>query len=109
MLIIPAENTVNWKRPPWVTLGLMLACVLVFLFYQGDDSQTLEQAVAQYLEADLQALEAPAYEDTWNGKSSLKAGTTSHWTCSSSSNYRRRMNRSGWPSACSWTGSSTST
>ena len=63
MLIIPAENTVNWKRPPWVTLGLMLACVLVFLFYQGDDSQTLEQAVAQYLEADLQALEAPAYED----------------------------------------------
>jgi carbon starvation protein CstA len=29
MLIIPAENTVNWKRPPWVTLGLMLACLLV--------------------------------------------------------------------------------
>ncbi|MBW4934770.1 rhomboid family intramembrane serine protease [Marinobacter sp. F4206] len=63
MLIIPAENAVNWKRPPWVTLGLMLACLLVFLFYQGGDSQKLEQAVSQYLESDLQTLEAPAYED----------------------------------------------
>ncbi|MBW0147823.1 rhomboid family intramembrane serine protease [Marinobacter arenosus] len=63
MLIIPAENAVNWKRPPLVTLGLMLACLLVFLFYQGGDSQKLEQAVSQYLESDLQSLEAPAYED----------------------------------------------
>lgn len=63
MLIIPAENAVNWKRPPWVTLGLMLACLLVFLFYQSGDNQKIEQAVAQYLESDLQSLEAPAYED----------------------------------------------
>ncbi|MBW7471471.1 rhomboid family intramembrane serine protease [Marinobacter sp. F4218] len=63
MLIIPAENAVNWKRPPWVTLGLMLTCLLVFLFYQGGDSQKLEQAVSQYLESELQSLEAPVYED----------------------------------------------
>ncbi len=63
MLIIPAENAVNWKRPPWVTLGLMLACLLVFLFYQGADSRKLEQAVESYLEADLHLLEVPAYED----------------------------------------------
>ncbi|WP_417567114.1 rhomboid family intramembrane serine protease [Marinobacter sp.] len=63
MLIIPAENSVNWKRPPWVTLGLMMACLLVFLFYQGGDSRKLELAVEQYLDADLQLLEAPAYED----------------------------------------------
>ncbi|MCR8914517.1 rhomboid family intramembrane serine protease [Marinobacter panjinensis] len=63
MLIIPAENSVNWKRPPWVTLGLMLACVLVFTFYQGGDSRLTEQAIKEYLESDLQALEAPLYED----------------------------------------------
>jgi membrane associated rhomboid family serine protease len=63
MLIIPAENTVNWKRPPWVTLGLMLACLLVFLFYQGGDSGKQQQAVERYLEQNLQTLEAPAYED----------------------------------------------
>ena len=63
MLIIPAENAINWKRPPWVTLGLIMACLLVFLFYQGGDSRKLEQAVEHYLEVDLHELEAPAYED----------------------------------------------
>lgn len=63
MLIIPAENAVNWKRPPWVTLGLMFACLLVFLFYQGGDSRKIEQAVSQYLDSGLPALEAPAYQD----------------------------------------------
>jgi membrane associated rhomboid family serine protease len=63
MLIIPAENAVNWKRPPWVTLSLMMGCLLVFLFYQGGDDRKFEAALEQYLEADLLALEAPAYED----------------------------------------------
>lgn len=63
MLIIPAENSVNWKRPPWVTLGLMLACVLVFTFYQGADQRKLQVAVDYYLQNNLQALEAPVYDD----------------------------------------------
>ncbi|HEA51431.1 rhomboid family intramembrane serine protease [Marinobacter antarcticus] len=63
MLIIPAENAVNWKRPPWVTLGLMLSCVLVFLFYQAGDSRKLQQAVDAYVSSDLPLLEEPAYED----------------------------------------------
>lgn len=63
MLIIPAENAVDWKRPPWVTLGLMLTCLLVFLFYQGGDGRKIERAVERYLTQDLLALEAPAYED----------------------------------------------
>ena len=63
MLIIPAENTVNWKRPPWVTLGLITTCLLVFFFYQGDDNRLIEEAVEQYLESDLKSLEAPVYED----------------------------------------------
>ncbi|GGC64994.1 rhomboid family intramembrane serine protease [Marinobacter halophilus] len=63
MLIIPAENSINWKRPPWVTLGLILACLLVFLFYQGGDDRKLESALEQYLNGNLLALEGPAYED----------------------------------------------
>ncbi|RBW49152.1 rhomboid family intramembrane serine protease [Marinobacter sp. F3R11] len=63
MLIIPAENAVNWKRPPWVTLGLMFTCILVFLFYQAGDSRKLEQAVRTYVDFGLPSLEAPAYED----------------------------------------------
>lgn len=63
MLIIPAENSINWKRPPWVTLGLIMACLLVFLFYQGGDDRKLESALEQYLDGNLLALEGPAYED----------------------------------------------
>ena len=63
MLIIPAENAIDWKRPPWVTLGLMMACVMVFLFYQGADDRKLDAAIEQYLDGNLLALEAPAYED----------------------------------------------
>jgi membrane associated rhomboid family serine protease len=63
MLIIPAENAVNWKRPPWITLGLMLACVLVFTFYQGADQHKLQVAVNHYLKNNLQTLEAPVYEN----------------------------------------------
>ncbi len=63
MLIIPAENAIDWKRPPWATLGLMLVCLLVFLFYQGGDDRKLNQAVDQYLDSNLLALEAPAYQE----------------------------------------------
>ncbi|TGN38834.1 rhomboid family intramembrane serine protease [Marinobacter confluentis] len=63
MLLIPAENAINWKRPPWMTLGLMLACFLMFVFYQSDDERLYGEAIEAYLEADLQSLEAPAYED----------------------------------------------
>ncbi|CAN0590794.1 unnamed protein product, partial [Ectocarpus sp. 12 AP-2014] len=63
MLIIPAENAVNWRRPPWVTLGLVLTCLLVFLFYQGGDNRRLEGAIQQYLDSGLTELEAPVYED----------------------------------------------
>lgn len=36
MLIIPVERAVDWRRPPWVTLGLILVNVAVFIFIQGD-------------------------------------------------------------------------
>lgn len=63
MLIVPAENSVNWKRPPWATLGLMLSCLLVFLFYQSDDDRIAEAVLDRYLGSDLLQLEAPVYEN----------------------------------------------
>ncbi|MDO3721190.1 rhomboid family intramembrane serine protease [Marinobacter sp. chi1] len=63
MLLIPAEKRLDWKRPPIVTLGLMLACFLVFVFYQSDDGDKIEQATEAYLASDLMSLEAPVYED----------------------------------------------
>ena len=62
MLIIPAENAIDWKRPPWVTLALMLACLMMFLFYQGSDPRLMSGAIERYLDAGLDTLETPAYE-----------------------------------------------
>lgn len=63
MLIIPAEKKIDWKRPPWMTLALMLACLLVFLLYQGKDQRLMAEAVDRYLSADLDRLEVPLYLD----------------------------------------------
>ena len=98
MLIIPAENAINWKRPPLVTLGLIMACLLVFLFYQGDDSRKLEQAVEQYLAADLHELEAPAYEDYLQRQSSSRVKKAGYTNYSSFSSSGKRTKPSGWPS-----------
>jgi len=42
---------------------LMLACVLVFTFYQGADQRKLQVAVNHYLKNNLQTLEVPVYEN----------------------------------------------
>ena len=63
MLIVPAEKKIDWRHPPWMTFALMLTCVLVFVFYQSGDPELFEGAVKQYVEADLDRLEVPLYED----------------------------------------------
>ncbi|WP_322852817.1 rhomboid family intramembrane serine protease [Tamilnaduibacter salinus] len=62
MLILPVERRIDWKRPPWVTLGLMLACLFVFFFWQSNDPRLIHTAMEEYLEADLVEVEAPVYE-----------------------------------------------
>ncbi|MFE8070048.1 rhomboid family intramembrane serine protease [Marinobacteraceae bacterium S3BR75-40.1] len=62
MLVIPVERQIDWKRPPWITLALILINFCVFVFYQGDDEQLLTAALQQYQEAGLLEQEAPVYE-----------------------------------------------
>lgn len=75
MLIIPAEKKVDWKHPPWMTFALMLVCLLAFLMYQGKDPELTEDAVRTYLDAELDRLEAPLYQDYLEREISLKGNT----------------------------------
>lgn len=75
MLIIPAEKKVDWKRPPWMTFALMLASLLAFLLFQGKDPELTEGAVRSYLEAELDRLEAPLYQDYLEREISLEGNT----------------------------------
>lgn len=63
MLILPAERQLDWKRPPWITLALILVNVLVFTLYQGDDDTLLHEAIKTYQEENLLALELPVYQN----------------------------------------------
>jgi len=61
MVIVPAEHPLDWKKPPVVTLLLILLNVLVFFGYQSGDSERREQAVRVYLEQDLLSRERPLF------------------------------------------------
>jgi len=61
MLIIPLEKSVDWRRPPVVTLLLVLINGLVLFGLQRDDDAATERAVTYYLNSELPRIEFPAY------------------------------------------------
>ncbi|WHI50882.1 rhomboid family intramembrane serine protease [Microbulbifer sp. MLAF003] len=57
MLIIPIENKPDWRRPPLMCFALILANLLVFMFYQGGDEARWLEAEDYYFASDLPDLE----------------------------------------------------
>lgn len=57
MLIIPIENKPEWSRPPVITITLILLNLLVFLLYQGRDSDIAREAARIYQQHQLLTLE----------------------------------------------------
>ena len=43
MLILPAEHPLDWKRPPLITLLLIVLNTLIYFAYQGNDLAREEQ------------------------------------------------------------------
>lgn len=63
MLVIPFDRRLDWRRPPVVTLALVLINVLVFFLFQGGDDRRIDAAVDYYHDTGLGALELPHYRD----------------------------------------------
>ena len=61
MFIIPVGDRVNWKRPPVVTLLLILVNCFVFFFLQAGDEKNDQQATQYYFSTDLPNWELPRY------------------------------------------------
>ncbi|MCX9158020.1 rhomboid family intramembrane serine protease [Niveibacterium sp. 24ML] len=61
MLILPLPARPDWSRPPLVTLGLMLLCVIVFVVGQGGDEERDAAAISFYANSVLPDLELPAF------------------------------------------------
>ncbi|MFZ2163036.1 MAG: rhomboid family intramembrane serine protease [Sideroxyarcus sp.] len=61
MFIIPVGDRVNWKRPPVITLLLVLINCFVFFFIQGGDDKNEQKAAQYYFSSELPNWELPRY------------------------------------------------
>jgi membrane associated rhomboid family serine protease len=61
MLILPLARKPDWRRPPVVTLLLVLANVAVFFGLQQGDHRRYQAAVTHYLQSPLPDIEFPRY------------------------------------------------
>jgi membrane associated rhomboid family serine protease len=53
MMLIPIHSRINWKRPPLITLSLILLNVLIFAVFQLDDDEQSREALEYYQESGL--------------------------------------------------------
>lgn len=69
MFIIPVGDRVDWKRPPVVTLLLILINCFVFFFLQSGDERKDEKAMQYYFSSELPKLELNRYSEYLEKKS----------------------------------------
>lgn len=63
MFIIPVGNRVDWKRPPLITLALILINCFVFFILQSGSDQKDEKAAQFYFKSDLPKWELDRFAD----------------------------------------------
>ncbi|MGR8934549.1 MAG: rhomboid family intramembrane serine protease [Gammaproteobacteria bacterium] len=68
MIIIPLEKSVDWKRPPLVTLLLIIACSVILFAAGRHDNQKYAELFDFYFTSVLPRLELPAYIATQDDK-----------------------------------------
>lgn len=71
MLIIPAEHPLDWKRPPVITLLLILLNCLIYFGYQGGDQEREETAVRTYLDGGLLNRERALFSEDFSTRREL--------------------------------------
>ncbi|MGZ5595252.1 MAG: rhomboid family intramembrane serine protease [Usitatibacter sp.] len=63
MLIVPIVEGLDWRRPPPVTVALILLNCLVFFLYQTGDASREAKALEAYAASSLPRLELPAFKE----------------------------------------------
>lgn len=71
MIIIPAEHPLDWKRPPVITLLLILLNTLIYFGYQGGDQERRETAVHAYLDGGLLNRERALFSEAFSAEHKL--------------------------------------
>ncbi|HLD66926.1 MAG TPA: rhomboid family intramembrane serine protease, partial [Pseudomonas sp.] len=73
MLIVPAEHPLDWKKPPVLTLLLILLNTLIYFGYQGGDAARQEEAVKTYLDGGLLNRERQLFLEAFSVEHELDA------------------------------------
>ena len=73
MIILPAEHPLDFKRPPVITLLLILLNTLIYFGYQGGDAAREEHAVKSYLDAGLLSRERDSFISAFSTEHQLTA------------------------------------
>ena len=61
MLIVPVSRRPDWRKPPLITLALILINCLIFFGWQSGDDAKLDRAYRFYAESTLPTIEFPLY------------------------------------------------
>jgi hypothetical protein len=72
MLIIPLARKLDWRRPPLITLLLILANLLIYAVSENRDQKSLERAVRYFLHSPLAQIEPALYIHYLHDERSLK-------------------------------------
>ena len=62
MVVLPTEKRFDWKYPPVMLFFIVFVNVIVFFFYQTNDSQKYYKALVHYVQSDLITAEWPAFQ-----------------------------------------------
>lgn len=62
MLFIPLEKEIDWKRPPAITILLIVVNVFVFFAFQSNDNENYIKSIQFYVDSGLADIELPYYE-----------------------------------------------
>jgi hypothetical protein len=80
MLILPLHRKVGWNNLPILTLLLIAANTLIFLFTQLDDDQEFNLALSNYRDSGLYEIERAGYLDYLDERNDLDYLTGQHET-----------------------------
>jgi len=71
MLFIPLEKNIDWKRPPVITIALIVINVILYFGFQLNDDENYSDAMQYYFESGLSDIEAPYYVEYQKNKNKL--------------------------------------
>jgi len=63
MVILPTEKRIDWNRPPFIVLALVVINAIIFIISNGHDNRTYQKTLDYYHTQDMLDREWPAYVD----------------------------------------------